>query len=121
MATGTIRRILHATDFSPASLRAARYADAMARAFGSHLEVLHVTPSGSLGEATDVRDHILEHARLQGSDLIVLGAHHHSWIARHLRAGPAFPVALRATCPVLTVVDETRPADQGAASEAPQT
>jgi nucleotide-binding universal stress UspA family protein len=108
-STLAIARILHATDFSPASVRAAGYAKAMARAFGSQLEVLHVTPSGARSETTDVRDHILECAQEQHSDLIIMGAHHHSWIARHLRTGPAFQVVLGATCPILTVCGSDEP------------
>jgi nucleotide-binding universal stress UspA family protein len=105
----TIGRILHATDLSQASARAGAYAEALARAFGSRLEALHVVPSGAHDDATDVRDQILEHARMQGSDLIILGAHHHSWLARHLRTGPAFQVVLRAACPVLTVSGSDEP------------
>lgn len=57
----------------------------------------------SFAEAGDVREVIVAHARARGVDLIVLGAHHHSALAMHLRTGPAFQVILHAPCPVLTV------------------
>jgi nucleotide-binding universal stress UspA family protein len=54
-------------------------------------------------QAGNVRERIIQHVRVDGVDLIVLGAHHHSCLARHLRTGPAFQVILAAACPVLTI------------------
>jgi nucleotide-binding universal stress UspA family protein len=131
----TFRRILYATDFSLAAARAAPYAVALAREFGSDIDMLHVVSGDEKAEGLDgpsrdeefldalrqllpeeaewlcksrtfvesgnVRDRILHHAS-EGIDLIVMGAHHHSWFARHLRTGPAFQIILAAACPVLT-------------------
>jgi nucleotide-binding universal stress UspA family protein len=127
------RRILFATDFSLAAVQVAPYAFALALAFGSHLDLLHVA------EKTDVRtdyerpaywpgieqlvpkvlrsqllthtfvefgkvhERIVKHARDAGVDLIVLGAHHHSRLAMHLRTGPTFRTILEAPSPVLTI------------------
>ena len=136
------RHILYATDFSPAAADAAPYAMALARSFGSEIDVLHVVPDHAMGQPDDVtrqeqaflsalhrlvpdqaadlcrsrtfvesgkvRERILEHASEGGIDLIVLGAHHHSWLARHLRTGPAFQIILAAACPVLTTVAPRR-------------
>ena len=115
------RHILYATDFSPAAAHAAPYAMALARAFGSAIDVLHVVPGEAMGqpdhvrkqeqaflgalhqvipeqasalcrsrtlvESGNVRERLIEHMREDGVDLIVLGAHHHSWLARHFRTG----------------------------------
>jgi nucleotide-binding universal stress UspA family protein len=131
------RHILYATDFSHASAHAAPYAIALARAFSSEIDVLHVVSGEAMGqpdllreeeqeflsamerlvpeqarelcrsrslvEFGEVRERILEHAIEGGVDLIVLGAHHHSRLARHFRTGPAFQIIGAATCPVLTI------------------
>jgi nucleotide-binding universal stress UspA family protein len=133
----TFRHILYATDFSPAAAHAAPYAMALARAFGSAIDLLHVVPAEAMGQPDHVREHeqaflsallrlipkqaaelcrsrtfvqcgnvrerIIEHVGADAVDLIVLGAHHHSWLARHLRTGPAFQIILAAACPVLTI------------------
>jgi nucleotide-binding universal stress UspA family protein len=131
------RRILYATDLSPAAAHAGPYAMALARAFGSTIDVLHVVPPEATGQPDEVRTHehaflsamqhllperaadlwrsrtlvesgnvperIIQHMSEDGVDLIVLGAHHHSWLARHLKTGPAFQIIRVATCPVLTI------------------
>ncbi len=131
------RRILYATDFSPAAAQAASYAFALAQSFGSDIDVLHVVSESGIGqhelvmerkeeflgtlgelipeqaqalcksrtfvESGKVRERIIEHAREQGVDLIVLGVHHHSSLAMHFRTGPAFHIIVEATCPVLTI------------------
>ena len=131
------RHILYATDFSPAAAHAAPYAMALAQAFGSEIDVLHVVPGEAMGQpdlltekeqaflsALDrlvpeqarelcrsrsfvefgkVRERIIEHASQGDVDLIVLGAHHHSPLARHFRTGPAFQIIVTAACPVLTI------------------
>jgi nucleotide-binding universal stress UspA family protein len=133
-----IGRILYATDFSPAAAAAAPYAVALARSFGSDIDVMHVVAEGvtegptarvaeqdqaflnallplvpqdavellksrTFVEFGEVRDRILQHATGRRIDLIVLGAHHHSRLAMHLRTGPAFQVIMAAACPVLTI------------------
>ena len=133
-----IGRILYATDFSPAAAATAPYAVALARSFGSDIDVMHVVAEGATEGPTarvdeqdqaflnallplvpqdavelwksrtfvefgEVRDRILQHATGRRIDLIVLGAHHHSRLAMHLRTGPAFQVIMAAACPVLTV------------------
>jgi nucleotide-binding universal stress UspA family protein len=131
------RHILYATDFSPAAAHAAPYAIALARAFGSRLDVLHVISEEAMGqpdllteqeqaflialdrlvpeqagelcrsrslvECGKVRERIIEHVSGGDVDLIVLGAHHHSRLARHFRTGPAFHIIVAAACPVLTI------------------
>jgi nucleotide-binding universal stress UspA family protein len=57
----TVNRILLPTDFSPASIAAAEYADAFANSFGSVIHVVHVLerrvplmiPHGPVGEARE--------------------------------------------------------------------
>jgi hypothetical protein len=58
-------------------------------------------------EFGQVRERIVTHAAETPADLIVLGAHHHSHLAMHLRTGPAFHVIQAARCPVLTVSCES--------------
>jgi len=126
-----LKRVLFATDFSVAATDAANYAFAIAGSFSSAIDVLHVVSRddvskpellatmhqnlvGASGaqpevssemfvESGEARDRILEHARDRSVDLIVLGAHHHSHLARHIRTGPAFRIIAEATCPVLTI------------------
>ena len=133
----TFRRILYATDFSHSAAHAAPYAVALARAFSSEIDVLHVVSGEVMGrpdvlrakeqeflgaldrlvperardlcrsrtlvEFGNVRERILGRAREGRVDLIVLGAHHHSRLARHFRTGPAFQIIGAAPCPVLTI------------------
>jgi nucleotide-binding universal stress UspA family protein len=133
-----VRRILYATDFSSASAAAASWAIALARSFGSEIDVMHVLAADADCRSSDdlkdqeqaflqwltrlvpdqaanlgrsrtfvefgqVRQRILEHTADRGIDLIVLGAHHHSRLAMHIRTGPAFQVITAAPCPVFTV------------------
>lgn len=132
-----LRRILYATDFSPAASNAACYAFDLAQSFDSELDVLHVVSDGNMAhpemlgkkekaffeeleklapqggrelyhsrtfvEGGNVAERILRHASERAADLIVLGAHHHSWVSMHVRTGPAFAVIVGAACPVLTL------------------
>lgn len=117
------RRLLFATNFSAGAPASAREAFLLADEFGADVDVMHVgeppdpdalqrlvaasrrgggtvrtfTPEG------DPTDAIVRHAASHDVDLIVLGVHPHSALARHLRTGPAFQVVLQASCPVLTV------------------
>jgi nucleotide-binding universal stress UspA family protein len=77
-----IRRILHPSDFSPAS-RAA-FAKAIA-------------PDGI------VSDRIVRAAKTQHADLIVIGTHGRTGIARFVLGSVANRVVSHAGCPVLTV------------------
>ena len=131
------KRVLYATDFSPAAVQAARSASNLAHAFGSAFDALYVVPGGVEGGPTSLNDderrvqatlerfvgehpseladadrfvafgeiheRVLAHARERGVDLVVLGAHHHSWLERHLRTGPAYDIIRAAPCPVLTI------------------
>jgi nucleotide-binding universal stress UspA family protein len=131
------RHILFATDFSSSAAQIARFAAALARHFGSKLDVLHVAPESALRERHSIErkqkefitaleqqdsdpshsllrsqifvesgataERVLEHARQNTVDLIVVGAHPHSHLAMHFRTGPAFQIILEATCPVLTI------------------
>lgn len=54
-------------------------------------------------ESGKTTERVLEHARQNAIDLIVIGAHPHSHLAMHFRTGPAFEIILEANCPVLTV------------------
>lgn len=129
METLVFRRILYATDFSSASTRVAPYAFALAKAFCTDLDVLHVIPdeaySGAVSRSNmeqlipeeiksclqsqtfveygKAHQRIVSHALENNVDLIVLGAHHHSQLSMHLRSGPAFRTILDASCPVLTI------------------
>ena len=126
-----LKRVLYATDFSVAANDAANYAFAVAESFHCAIDVLHVVSPGDTSkpellttthakladaahehagpvsemfvESGEVRDRILEHVRNRSIDLIVLGAHHHSHLARHIRTGPTFRIIADAACPVLTI------------------
>lgn len=74
-----LRRILYATDFSPAAARAACRAVALARACGAELDILHVESAEALG----AREALLEKERAFFADLdCVMPGHgqqpHHS-------------------------------------------
>lgn len=125
-----LKRVLYATDFSVAANDAANYAFAVAESFRCPIDVLHVVSRDDMSkpellttthakladaahehteplsemfvESGEVRERILEHVRNRSIDLIVLGAHHHSQLARHIRTGPTFRIIAEAACPVLT-------------------
>ena len=125
--------ILYATDFSPESLAAARYAISLARDHRAELVLLHtaeneirgqqdlaletlktVVPLGAglLSKPTYVvergapADAILGAARKARADMIVLGARgaeKHLTAATHISGSIAYRVVANADCPVLTV------------------
>jgi nucleotide-binding universal stress UspA family protein len=80
--------------------------------------------SAAAGEGVSVETHVLtgqpahtiiEHGRTGGFDLIVMGTHGRTGFS-HLFAGSvAERVVRRAPCPVLTVRDTTRPAEEAEA------
>jgi nucleotide-binding universal stress UspA family protein len=82
--------------------RGKEYLDALGELIPQHSEAFR---SKTFVEFGKVRERVVKHAHEGGVDLIVLGAHHHSYLARHLRTGPAFHIILEAACPVLTVCD----------------
>jgi len=133
-AAAELNCILYATDFSPESLAAARYAISMARDHRAELILLHtedgtgeqeglaletlkdVVPLGAglLSEPTYViergapADAILGAARKTHADLIVIGARgaeRHLAVATHFSDSIASSVVANAGCPVLTVHD----------------
>ncbi len=120
------RQILFATDFSETSDVAARTALAYARHFGARLHVLHVRWMGSdpvmppllekLAEefrsivpvVTAVESgvpatQIVRYAEKHAIDLIVIGTHGRTGVARALLGSVAERIVRTAPCPVLTV------------------
>ncbi len=141
---GTLRRILAAVDFTPASLPVLEHASLLAERFGSAVYLLHVVDSGSvvndlanlpltrtedeLGQTAAnhlvalaqqelplhvlakpfVRTgkparEILRAAAAIRSDLILLGAHQYTGLARLFGGSTIRCVVRAAPCPVLTV------------------
>ncbi len=132
-AAAELNRILYATDFSPESLAAARYAISLAKDHRAELILLHATEDGIKGQEDlaletlkDVvplgagllsnptyvmqrgapADAILGTAKKTHADLIVIGARgaeNHLTAATHFSNSIASSVAANAGCPVLTV------------------
>jgi nucleotide-binding universal stress UspA family protein len=132
-AAAEFNHILYATDFSPESLAAARYAISLARDHRAELILLHTlgqeetgreTPAldtlkdvvplgaGLLAEPTYVMergapaDAILGTAKKTHADMIVIGARgieKHLTAATHFTDSIAYEVVANACCPVLTV------------------
>ena len=132
-AAAELNTILYATDFSPESLAAARYAISLAKDHRAELVLLHTTKDGAkrdedlaLETLKDVvplgagllsnpsyllehgapSDAILEVAKKMHADLIVLGARSvekHLSVATHFSDSIANTVVVNAGCPVLTV------------------
>jgi nucleotide-binding universal stress UspA family protein len=129
--------VLFATDFSPASERAALVAADMARLGGVSLHVVHVVPpvtdpadsndqlkglADRLGDGRvrtallsgRVAHQIIRYARQERIGLIVLGTHGRTGVSRVLLGSVAEGVVRLAHCPVLTVPPasgEPAPAD----------
>jgi nucleotide-binding universal stress UspA family protein len=143
----TFRRVLHPSDFSPASRPAFRIALNLARAARADLLVAHVLPplplvpdayvtpttyqelmrgqrasaqgrldrlvrqakaagvraAGLLVEAGPPAERITRLARARRADLIVMGTHGRTGLARALLGSVAQRVVATAGCPVLTV------------------
>jgi nucleotide-binding universal stress UspA family protein len=132
-AAAELNCILYATDFSPESLAAARYAISLAKDHRADIILLHATEDGGKGEedlALETlknvvplgagllskpayaiergapADVILGAARKSHADLIVIGARgveRHLAAATHFSDSIASEVAANAACPVLTV------------------
>jgi len=144
----TLKNVLVATDFSPASETALTYGRAFARAFGGHLQILHVVqdltamayldggvalappvewqadlervskdrleklaaPQAADPAATPIMRTsnnparaIVDCAREQAADLVVIGATGRGRMNRFLMGSVADKVIRQAPCPVLTV------------------
>jgi nucleotide-binding universal stress UspA family protein len=129
--------VLAATDFSPGADAALAAAVDYARALGSRLHVLHVSPGIRAGEASAERlaqvtrrldgvpvvaqvatgrpaDRILHYTVTHGVGLIVLGRHGRTGFTPALLGSVAEEVARRAPCPVVTV-----PCTEAATAPAP--
>lgn len=132
-AAAELNCILYATDFSPASLLASRYAISLARDHHAELILLHTVEEGvSEGEGVSLEtlqsivpfgtdlpvspqfivergrpaDAILRVAQKFHADLIVLGAREtarHLTVVTHFSDSTAHHVLASARCPVLTV------------------
>jgi nucleotide-binding universal stress UspA family protein len=143
-----IRRLLHATDFSPASTRAFKYAVDLATMHRAQLVILHVMTSPALGipgegyvtpavyetleasarsqagrrlDAIVARakkagararglllegvphELIVRSVRSQKADLLVIGTHGRSGLAKFFLGSVANRLVSMAACPVLTV------------------
>lgn len=125
--TLTIREVLFATDFSAASRLAGDTAAELARHFDARLHVLHVVPpvtdptpapaalrtvaaelEKGLALVTAIASgrvarQIVDYARRNGVDLIVLGTHGRTGVSHALLGSVAEAVTRRAECRVLTV------------------
>jgi nucleotide-binding universal stress UspA family protein len=123
----SFRRIVFATDFSPAVREAEALARALARQARATLHLVHVLPlasppgeaaqrlatiEGALGPGLQgvtallfgsAARAIVTYARDQGADLIVVGTHGRTGVSRVLMGSVAEAVARLAPCPVLTV------------------
>ena len=143
----TFRRIVHPSDFTPASRPAFKKAVALARSERAQLFVVHVLPtvpvtpgayiapriwddlehgqriaaerqlrslvakakaagaraSGALIDLGVVHEQIVRFARKKRADVIVMGTHSRSGLARALLGSVASRVVAAARCPVLTV------------------
>jgi nucleotide-binding universal stress UspA family protein len=134
-----VNTILHPTDFSDQSANAFRLACALARDYGAHLVLLHVTvrPVVAFGEGVfpgDLEDYrregnekldrldpgpsvrvtrrledgdpvgdILRVAEEIHCDLIIMGTHGRTGLARLLMGSVAEQIVRKAPCPVVTV------------------
>jgi nucleotide-binding universal stress UspA family protein len=126
-----LRQILFATDYSDVSANAGVTAAQLARRFGARLHVVHVVPPvtdpgpadalaaaiGRLGSDLDAvtavltgppAREIVQYARRQHVDLIVMGTHGRTGVSRALLGSVAEAVVRRAPCRVLTVPDGLR-------------
>jgi len=141
-ATGEPRSILVAADFTPASLRAVRFAAGLAHEHKSNLTLAHVLDpkplqhvsdraAAELGVETRLREmlgreseglhctvrvevgritqKILEMARNEAADLLVMGVRRSSGVLDRLAIPHAYEIVRESPCPVLTL-RETREA-----------
>jgi universal stress protein A len=144
-----MREVLFATDFSDASRLAGETAAAFARHFGARLHVLHVVPPvtdptsapAALRDAAAALEpglsivtavasgrvprQIVDYARRNAIDLIVIGTHGRTGVSHVLLGSVAEAVTRQARCRVLTVpaalAAAPSPAARGEAAEVPTT
>lgn len=136
----TVRDILLATDFSPASEPAAQVARDYARRLGARAHLVHVATDGDADAAPRLTGlaatfapaptvtrvlagrtpaaAIVAYAREHGIGLIVLGTHGRTGMSRVLLGSVAERVVRTAPCPVLTVSPAAGPVAREA--EAPR-
>jgi nucleotide-binding universal stress UspA family protein len=102
-----IHTILHPTDFSPRAKSAFNLACALARDYDSRLVLLHVQPARMMGgrvvKQGDAATEILHLAKEISCELIVMGTHGRTGLARLLMGSTAETVSRKAHCPVMTV------------------
>jgi nucleotide-binding universal stress UspA family protein len=147
--TIAVREILAATDFSSQSSQAFDAALALAQHFGARLHVLHVATDASEQEIAEGKlksltaeqvegvaivkvvclgqapPEIVKYAQHEKIDLIVLGTHGRSGLARVLMGSVADAVVRTAPCQVLTIGPKVPAIEQAsvpakAAAEIPQ-
>jgi nucleotide-binding universal stress UspA family protein len=134
----SLRGILAATDFSAQSQRAFEAALALAEIFGAELHVLHVVSGAAkqklaqehldgLGKEIGVIEivraiavghaasEIVKYAEREKIDLIVLGTHGRSGLARVLMGSVAEAVVRTAPCQVLTIGPKTQAVEEAPA------
>src|SRR5687767_10538461 len=110
----TIKRILHASDFSKASKPAFRLARELARTFRAELIVFNAADTVKPARADRIRARgavgegpaapaIVSAARRYRAHMIVVGTHGRSGVRRLLIGSVAERVVRTAPCPVLTV------------------
>jgi nucleotide-binding universal stress UspA family protein len=141
--TVALREILAAVDFSTQSVQAFEAALALAQHFGARLHVLHAAADASERKAAESKleslaaeeaegvaivrvvsagqaaKEIVEYARREKIDLIVVGTHGRSGLARVLIGSVADAVVRTAPCQVLTIGPKV-PAIQEAATRVPE-
>jgi len=105
-----LRRILHPTDFSPASRAGFTRAVSMAKKERAELLLVHVVaPLVTVAGGGPVSPHMYDGreietaARSKKADLIVIGTHGRTGLARLFLGSVAARVVAGAPCPVLTV------------------
>jgi nucleotide-binding universal stress UspA family protein len=94
------RRILHPTDFSPASRHAFRRAVDLAR---RKAKAAGARATGILVDLGAPAERIVRLAKSRHIDVIVIGTHGRTGVARALLGSVAARVVALAACPVMTV------------------
>ncbi len=123
------RRILYATDFSPASLAAVPCVDLLRQFAGAHLRIIHVSTDHSAGadeenerfvtvrkslgakgdeeyvivHGTQIGQTVVHEVEQYPADLLILGVKRASAFAAHATPGIAYQIIAASPCPVLTV------------------
>jgi nucleotide-binding universal stress UspA family protein len=138
--TLAIREILAATDFSTPSSKAFDAALALTRHLGARLHVLHVAPDSAERKTAEAKlesltaeltegveivkavsvgqsaAEIVKYAKREKIDVIVLGTHGRTGLARVLMGSVAEAVVRSAPCQVLTIGPKAQTIEETAAS-----